>query len=348
PACKILLSFFSPSGYEICENYDKADKICYLPLDTRTNAREFVSIIKPSMAFFIKYEYWYNYLIELKTQRVPTFFISAKFRANQYFFKWYAPWFVAQLKNVDCFFVQDETSVKLLHSIGIVSVYCSGDTRFDRVAQIQNTIISYPWLAQFKGNTPLLVGGSTWSEDEMILSECFAKHSSQLKYLIAPHEIGEAHIKKIQALFASYPCACLSDMEKCQYKEIEKLQILIVDKIGFLSKLYKYGEIAFIGGGFGKGIHNVLEAAVFGMPILFGPQYHKFTEAVDLVEKKAAFSIKNSTEVSAYLEQWLSSAAACQQASEASANYVREHTGALNCIFQKLTPYFHSLLFNKL
>lgn len=347
PNYKILLTFFSPSGYEVRKNYKGADKVCYLPLDTPYNAKIFVEIVKPAMVFFIKYEYWYNYLKVLKEQSVPVFYISAKFRPQQYFFKWYAKWFVAQLQSVNCFFVQDEESECLLESIGIERVCRSGDTRFDRVLQIQDSSISYPWLSKFKGDACLLIGGSTWLEDELILAACFPLYQTKLKYLLVPHEIDHSHISKIKNLFEAFHCATLSEMEAKEFAHIEDVQILIVDKIGLLSQLYKYGDIAFIGGGFGKGIHNILEAAVFGMPILFGPQYAKFKEAFALIEKKAAYSVNGKLDVSLHLDEWISKSEAWEFAAVASKDYVIENKGALTCILKEIDSYFKSNLSTK-
>ncbi|HXB11357.1 MAG TPA: glycosyltransferase N-terminal domain-containing protein, partial [Bacteroidia bacterium] len=295
PGYKILLTFFSPSGYEIRKNYNGADFVFYLPLDTFSNAKRFIEITKPTLAVFVKYEFWYNYLQCLHSSNVPVYLISAMFRPDQYFFKGYASWFRKQLKEYKKIFVQDVNSKKLLKSIGIEKVVIAGDTRFDRVVAIAEQAKPDLLVKAFKGNNTLWICGSTWFPDEAIIKEAFNKitaEGNKVKLLLVPHEIGESHITEI---LNSFPGAIRYSLAK--ENEVANANVLVVDKIGLLSNLYQYGDIAYIGGGFGIGIHNTQEAAVYGMPVLFGPKYQKFNEAVELVKMRAGVSISTSAEL---------------------------------------------------
>ena len=333
---KILLTFFSPSGYEIRKNYEHADYVFYLPLDTDANAKKFIDLVNPKTAFFVKYEFWHHYISELKKRNIPLFVISANFRPEQHFFKWYGRWFTKMLKNTSHIFVQNEDSLKLLNSIGIESASVSGDTRFDRVAQIAETSEKMSLIATFKSNKKALIAGSTWPDDEKLLVQYINSPQNDLKYIIAPHEIGEKHVQQILSSIQK-PVVRFSDLKK---ENAHEFSVLVIDTIGHLSKLYCYGDIAYIGGGFGDGIHNTLEAAVFGMPVLFGPNYQKFREAIELIEKGGAFSINNYSELERKLNWLQTDAFVCQMAAHISKNYVDKNRGATERILEKTKVYF--------
>jgi len=293
PEYKIVLTFFSPSGYEIRKNYPLTDIVAYLPLDTKRNATTFLNIIKPEKAFFVKYEFWYFYISELKRRKIPLYIISAIFRENQQFFKEtpVGKWYRKMLFKVEHFFIQNEKSGELLKTIGISNFTVSGDTRFDRVAAIANSAKEIPVVEKFKGNSLLIIAGSTWKPDEELLA-AFINQSS-LKFIIAPHEVSEGNINRIHQLLKK-PAISLS---KVSENEIDRFQVLIIDSVGLLSSLYRYGNLAYIGGGFGVGIHNILEAATFGLPVIFGPNYKRFKEAVDLTFEGGAVSVSNHADL---------------------------------------------------
>jgi len=286
----ILLTFFSPSGYEIQKNYSYADFVCYLPLDTQRNAKLFVSIVKPKVAIFVKYEFWFNYLLHLKKAGTKTWLISAIFRENQHFFKVYGKWFVKQLSNFEHFFVQNDLSAKLLQSICYGNVTVGGDTRFDRVLQITAQIKPIETVENFKKSKQVIIAGSTWSPDEDILIDYINNSIRDIKYIIAPHEIDSKHIETILSKITK-KTVLYSNIEKID--DLPSFQVLIINNIGMLSTLYQYGTVAMIGGGFGKGIHNILEPAVFGLPIIIGTNYSKFNEAVELTSLGTVFPVKD-------------------------------------------------------
>lgn len=330
---RIVLTFFSPSGYEIRKNYEKADIIAYLPIDTRKNARDFLNILNPEKAFFIKYEYWYFYISELAKKQIPLYIISAIFRKNQYFFKnsLMGKWYRKMLLNVDHFFVQNETSAQLLSSLDIRNFTISGDTRFDRVAAIASGSKTIPIVEKFRGNSLLVIAGSTWKPDEELLAT-FINQNPDIKFIIAPHEVSATNINRLEQMLKS---SC-STFGKLNETEIENLQVLIIDYVGILSSLYRYGNIAYIGGGFGIGIHNILEAATFGLPVIFGPKYKKFKEAVDLVSLGGAFSISEYKELEVTFNKLLKVKKNLENASEISKNYVAKNVGATILIINKV------------
>ena len=293
---KILVTFFSPSGYEVRKNYTVANLITYLPLDTKRNVKKFIEIVNPALAIFVKYEFWPNLLKELKTKQIKTILVSGIFRENQTFFKSYGGWMRKSLNSFDHFFVQNETSVELLKSIGLNNITLSGDTRFDRVYEITQDVIKLDFVEQFKDNKTTLVAGSTWHKDEVLITD-YINNDSNLsdnsKFIIAPHNINPQNIQKLKQ---SITKKVVLFTEKSN-KNLNEFEVLIIDTIGLLTQIYKYGDIAYIGGGFGTGIHNVLEPATFGIPIIIGPKYHKFNEAKDLIDLKACISIKNSDEL---------------------------------------------------
>lgn len=327
PEYKILLSFYSPSGYESKKDYALADYVVYLPNDTKSNAKKFVKKVNPDLIFFIKYEFWYNYISALKGRRL--FQVSLILRQNQYFFSWYGKWFAKQLKNFEHFFVQNQQTATLLNKIGYKNITISGDTRFDRVMTIANNAKSFTEIEKFcEGNQKIILAGSSWLADEKIIQQ--AVKNLDIKLIIAPHVVGENHINEIQQLFP----------EAILYSELanndKKSNILIINCIGILSNLYQYCDIAYIGGGFGVGIHNTLEAATFGKPICFGTNYHKFQEAIDLINLKAAYSISNQEELKQVLETLLNNEKIYNQSAEASKDYVKTKIGACKKIIEHL------------
>lgn len=327
---KIVLTFFSPSGYEVRKNYKEADYIYYLPADITANANTFVSLIKPDIAIFVKYEFWFNYLSELEKQHIPTYLICGIFRKQQHFFKGYGLWFRKHLSAFTHFYLQDETSERLLHSIGYNNTTIAGDTRFDRVMEIASQAKPNDIVENFSSNKKTIVAGSTWQEDIMVLSQ-FPFKEEGYKLIVAPHEVSETNIQSVIKQFEN-----LRVVRYSKANNIQEADILIIDNIGMLSSLYRYGCIAYIGGGFGKGIHNILEAATFGLPVIFGTNYHKFNEAKELIGKGGAFSIASADDFKKTLTK-LSDSNSLQAASSISKDYVNTRTGAtdkiLNSIF---------------
>lgn len=286
PQRRILLTFFSPSGYEVRKNYSEVDYVCYLPFDQPANARRFIELVKPTEAIFVKYEFWSNYLHELKRKNIPTYIISAIFRPSQLFFRPYGSFFRDMLKCFTHLFVQDEASRALLAGIGIDNVTVAGDTRFDRVMTIRNQAKEYPLIGAFCDNRFIWVAGSSWPEDEALIIQYFNKRPHQ-KLIIAPHEIDEKHLQQIESRL-SRPTIRYSQATQ---ENIRQADCLIIDTFGMLSSIYRYGSMAYIGGGFGAGIHNILEAAVYGIPVVFGPNFKKFREARNMLAAGCAFTI---------------------------------------------------------
>lgn len=332
---KILLTFFSPSGYEVRKDYDKVDAVCYLPIDTPRRVKTFLDLVKPSMAIFVKYEFWGNYLSELKSRAVPTYIISTIFRPKQIFFK---PWGGEFRKMLRCFthlYVQNQESQQLLHGIGVDNVTVCGDTRLDRVLQIKAQAHEFPAIAQMvEGCDNVLVMGSSWQPDEDIVIPYFNSHP-EMKLIIAPHEFDE---NRLEAMIAriSRPVARYTLLEG---KNPAALDCLIVDCFGLLSSLYRYGNIAYVGGGFGSGIHNVPEAAVYGIPVIFGPRHEKFREAVELKECGGGYAIGSAEQCHAVLDRLLNDCEALKQAGDAAGNYIATHTGATQRIYNDLFTY---------
>ncbi|WP_317896987.1 3-deoxy-D-manno-octulosonic acid transferase [Aurantibacillus circumpalustris] len=296
PDYVIVLSFFSPSGYEAFKNWDGADLICYLPLDTRSNAKDFIEIIKPKTVVFIKYEFWLNFLFRLQKLKIPTFLVSAVFKAHHPFFRWYGSIFRRSLKTFTELFIQDEASAKLLESIGITNFEICGDTRFDRVVEIKNNFDSITFFEEFCKNKKVIVAGSTWSKDEELLIKVFQKlNYPDLKLIFAPHNIDSKSIQNLEQLLSKnkIPYQLYS-----QQKVDNSKNILIVNAMGLLNKLYHYANVTYIGGGFNSGIHNCLEPAVYLKPVVFygGDDFHKYNEAIDLLEMKAAKNVSNESE----------------------------------------------------
>jgi 3-deoxy-D-manno-octulosonic-acid transferase len=340
PHTKIIITFFSPSGFEIRKNTPYADAVYYLPLDAKSNARKFIDAIDPAIAVFTKYEYWYYFFNELHSREIPLYLISGIFRSNQAFFKWYGGLHREMLNCVSHFFVQDENSKHLLQNIGISYVSVSGDTRFDRVwANAQNPK-SFPVIADFTQGKKTFIAGSTWPEDEQLLAK-LATDNPDWKFIFAPHEIKEEKITRLIELLPQNSVLrhsqLASESEVRSRKSEPGRQTLIIDNIGMLSSLYQYGQIAYIGGGFGVGIHNTLEAAAFGLPVIFGPNYEKFKEAKDLIALQVGFSIKDEGELTKTFESLTRDESVYQPASKKIREYVKGHTGATTIIMEYLT-----------
>ena len=301
PNHKIILTFFSPSGYEVRKNNTVADVTVYLPLDTISNAKQFLKVVRPEMAFFIKYEYWPNYLKELKNQNIKTYLISGIFRENQAFFKWYGGFYRNALKTFTYFFVQNESSKLLLQSIGFSNVSVSGDTRFDRVVTILEKDNTLDFIAAFKNNQPTIVIGSSWPKDEELLIHYIQSAPQNVKFIIAPHNINHSQILNLKSQISKKTLLFSEKeemMKQVQQDNLEDFQVFIIDTIGILTKIYSYADIAYVGGGFGNpGVHNVLEPATFGIPIVIGPNYSHFAEAIALVGLNGCIAVKNQSEL---------------------------------------------------
>ncbi len=331
----ILITFFSPSGYEIRKNYPLANHIFYLPIDTAANARELVKLINPVMAIFTKYEYWYHYFDELRTRGVPLYIISAIFRKNQPFFRFYGGLHRRMLHCVSHFFVQNQESKHLLEALSIHQVTVSGDTRFDRVADNALHPKSLNLIKIFCGGAKTFIAGSTWPEDEKLLAQVIRKYPTW-KWIIAPHEVGEDKIAHLEQVLEDHIVVRYSVLESKSQVYNAACSILIIDNVGMLSSLYQYGQLAYIGGGFGSsGIHNTLEAAAFGLPVLFGPNYQKFQEAKDMIELGAAFSIKQLSELEFILNK-LNDEVYLGNCGKLAKEYVRSQRGATERIISHI------------
>jgi len=330
PELKILLTFFSPSGYEVRKNYEGADIICYLPLDTITNARRFLRIIRPEMAFFIKYEFWFNYLHILKHRGVPVYSVSSIFREGQVFFRWYGRQYGRVLKCFTHFYVQNEVSRQLLAKIGLTNVTITGDTRFDRVLQIKEASKQLPIVETFVGNYPhVFVAGSSWPPDEEVFIKYFNQHKDW-KLIIAPHVIGEDHLKQILALLGNRKTVRYTECLKASsdLSSMKEADVLIIDCFGLLSSIYHYGTVTYVGGGFGVGIHNVLEAAVWNVPVVIGPNNKRFQEAQELLADGGCFEIASYDDFSQVMSRFTSDHAFLTEAGNKAAAYVKKKAGA--------------------
>jgi 3-deoxy-D-manno-octulosonic-acid transferase len=330
----ILLTFFSPSGYEVRKNYPLADAVCYLPADTPVNARKFLGIFKPDMVIFVKYEFWYNYIDLLGKYNIPLYLISANFRPDQIFFRWYGQWFAQILHKFTHIFVQSETSLRLLNSLGAEKASISGDTRFDRVHALASNSEKIGVAATFSAGSFTIVAGSTWPADHDLLVKYINETDRSIKIIIAPHEINEKEIEMLTSRFHK-PVLRFS---RASGTDRSIARVLIIDNIGILSSLYPYGDFAYIGGGFGKGIHNILEASTHGLPVIFGPKYKKFLEAVELVELGGAFPVKNYRELSEKVDGLAGDKNSLQIAGQVAAEFVRTRTGATRIIVDKIMP----------
>jgi 3-deoxy-D-manno-octulosonic-acid transferase len=352
PSHKMVVSFFSPSGYCAAKKYQSADIITYLPADTRKNSKQFVELIRPDLVVFVKYEYWYHHLSEVAFHHIPLIMVSSIFRKDQLFFKPYGRFYRQMLFLFRRIFVQDKDSLELLKENGIQHCSLSGDTRFDRVKKIAGDFSDVPFLKEFTGESKIIVAGSTWDYDEEILSSYVSKNS--VKIVIAPHEIKKEHILKLQQLFPD--CVLYSELKNLfghngvatnsiwnsineqQQKDLRSklanAKTLIIDSVGLLSKLYYYATVTYVGGGFKSGIHNTLEAVVYGKPVLFGPKYHKFKEARDLITEGAAFTVDNAEELKTKVDHLLNDPSELSKAGNAAKKYVEENTGGTQKILR--------------
>lgn len=335
PGYKILLTFFSPSGYEVRKNYGGADVICYLPFDTPYKVRKFLNLANPVMAIFIKYEFWGNYLKELNSRGIPTYIISAIFRKDQLFFQWFGKPYRKMLFFFDHIFVQDTRSEELLNQFGITNVTVAGDTRFDRVLEVYNQSRSIPSVEMFvrkkDDRQVTLIVGSSWPQDEQLFIKYFNEHP-EIKLIIAPHEIHREHLMLIESLLRR-PSIRLSEAHN---QDLSDKDCLIVDSFGLLSSIYRYGDLAYIGGGFGNGIHNTLEAAVYGIPVIFGPKFHKFKEAKLLIEVGGGFSISDEKSFDNKMDELLSNRDLLKAAGKAAGDFVDHNAGATDQILKQL------------
>lgn len=345
PNYKILLTFFSPSGYEVRKNYEQADIVTYLPIDTVANAQRFLRIVRPVMAFFIKYEFWYNYLHILRHRNIPVYSVSSIFRLNQIFFRPYGRQYAAVLKCFSHFFVQNDLSKSLLAKIGINNVTVVGDTRFDRVLQIKDNSKKLPLVDKFIGNQDVklangvtnslhrvFVAGSSWLPDEEIFIKYFNEHNDW-KLIIAPHIIADTHLRQILQLLKGKKVVLYTEATETNVADAD---VLVINCFGLLSSIYHYGDVAYIGGGFGAGIHNVLEAAVWGIPVVFGPNNKRFAEAQGLLASGGGFEIDNYEKFALIMDRFYSDKAFLQNSGNAAGSFVKQLSGATNKVFSDI------------
>ena len=341
PNHKIVVTFFSPSGYEVRKNNLVADVTVYLPLDTKKNALQFLSIVRPEMVFFIKYEYWPNYLTELTKLGIPTYLISGIFRKNQLFFKWYGGFYRTALNTFTYFFVQNESSKKLLLELGKTNVAVSGDTRFDRVASILEKDNSLDFIETFKNDTLTIVAGSSWPKDENLLVDYINQTSEKIKFIIAPHNIKE---EQIQELKNSISKRVVLFSEKSN-KNLADFDVFIIDTIGILTKIYSYADIAYVGGGFGNpGVHNILEPATFGVPIVIGPNFSHFAEATALVNREGCISISNKKELMDAFSNLIANDNIRHEKRHICNTFVQMNKGATDIIMKKINDQVEQIL----
>lgn len=331
PEKRILLTFFSPSGYEVRKDYAGADLVCYLPFDTPLNARRFVRLVQPEKAFFIKYEFWHHYIDELHRAGVPVYSVSSIFRNDQIFFRPYGRGYARVLHHFNHFFVQNEASRRLLNSLGVTQVSVTGDTRFDRVIDIRNQAKSLPLAAALTGDSRTIVAGSTWPPDEEILIPYFNRHP-ELKLIIAPHEVNEERLRSIEQRLKR-PALRYSQATP---ESSAQADCLIIDGYGLLSSLYRYATLAYVGGGFGVGIHNVPEAAVYGVPVFFGPNNQRFREARDLINEGGSFEVTSADDFQAQADRLLADESALAKSGQAAGDYIRRNSGATEAIFREV------------
>lgn len=333
PNHKIVVTFFSPSGYEVRKNNTIADATVYLPLDTKSNAKKFLKLVHPEMVFFIKYEFWPNYLNELKKTNVTTYLISGIFRENQAFFKWYGGFYRKALKTFDYFFVQNESSKKLLQSLGFQNVKISGDTRFDRVVAILERDNSLDFIANFKDNKTTIVIGSSWPKDEELLINYINQSSEEIKFIIAPHNIKEEQISNLKSQITK-KTVLFSEKNNL---DLSNFNVFIIDTIGILTKIYSYADIAYVGGGFGNpGVHNLLEPATFGIPIIVGPNYSHFAEATALVHQEGCISINIQNELNEAFDNLISNEDIRHEKGHICETFVQMNKGATEVILKHL------------
>ena len=331
PKYKLLLTFFSPSGYEPRKNFQLADKVAYMPSDTRRNANKLVKNFNIKAAFFVKYDFWFNYMKVLKKNDIPLYYVSALLHPDHYFFKFYSFWFRKQLLNVTHFFVQNDETAKLLKSIGIEDVTVTGDTRFDRVYEIAKQSKSFPEIEEFIAGRHCIIAGSSWPSDEKLIIPFLKKMPENYCLIIAPHDVSDSHIKQITSQLDNYVLYSQQSTANSQ-----RPTVLVVDTIGILKQIYKYARFAYVGGGFMSSIHNTQEALVFGCPVVIGPKYHKFVEAVDLVRNGGMFSVNNQQEFDDIFERLMNTSDFYNKASGICQDYIQLSIGATDKIMRKL------------
>lgn len=335
PSHKIVLTFFSPSGYEVKKNSTVADLMMYLPMDTHSNAKRFLNTLKPELAMFIKYEIWPNYLYELKQRNIPTLLVSAIFSKRQVFFKWYGSFMRKSLESFTHFFVQNENSKQLLNSIGYSNVTVSGDTRFDRVSKIMEQDNQLNFMDRFKNNQFCLVSGSTWPEDEKLLVKYINAFDTHAKFVIAPHNIKPGHINELKNRIDK-KCICFTELDGENPVDFE---VLIVDTIGLLTKIYSYADVAFVGGAFATGLHNTLEPATFGIPIIIGPKFNGFKEAEDLVYKNGIHVVTNQSEFNNLMKRFITDDDYREKIGTINSSYVNANKGATTLIHDRIKTF---------
>lgn len=339
PDWQLVLTFFSPSGYEIRKNYPTADFVCYLPLDTPRQARDFIALIQPDLAVFVKYEFWANYLSVLKARGIPTLLVSGLFRSSQPFFRPWGSFWRGMLGCFTHFFVQNEASEQLLSRIGFQNSTLAGDTRIDRVLQLAQQAPENETVRRFAQGARVLIAGSSWEADEQILLTWFsADAGAAYKCILAPHEPSEPHVLRLMAALGNIPAVRYSQATP---DALQAARVLLIDNVGMLNTLYRYAQVAYIGGGFGKGIHNTLEPAAFGLPVLFGPRYEKFEEARAFVERGGAFPVRDAAALTAVLEQ-LEMADFYNRASTAVSGYLEEQRGATGKVLGFISKFIFS------
>ncbi len=337
PNHKIVVTFFSPSGYEVRKNNTVADATVYLPLDTKSNAQKFIKAINPELVFFIKYEYWPNYLNELKKLEIKTYLISGIFREKQAFFKWYGGFYRNALKTFDYFFVQNESSKNLIQSIGFNNVKISGDTRFDRVVSILERDNSLDFIEQFKNNKTTIVIGSSWPKDKNLLVNYINNASDEIKFIIAPHNIKSEQIANLKSQITKSTILFSENVETRYALSLQKKNVFIIDTIGILTKIYSYADIAYVGGGFGNpGVHNILEPATFGVPIIIGPNYSHFAEATALVHQEGCISISNQNELNEAFDNLISNEDVRHEKGHICSTFVQMNKGATEVILKHI------------
>lgn len=332
PAHKIVLTFFSPSGFEVKKNTSAVDVVCYLPMDTATNVKEFLEATHPELAIFIKYEIWPNYLKTLKAYNIPALLISALFKEHQIYFKWYGSFMRKALSNFTYFFVQTESSKKLLDTIGFKNVTIAGDTRFDRVAEIVSRDNSLDFMHRFKNERFCFVAGSSWPEDEKILVDFINQNTLPIKFVIAPHTVKNKHIETLKAAL-NKSVICYSELRGPGIKDND---VLIIDTIGLLTKIYSYADVAYVGGGFATGLHNTLEPAVFGIPVIIGPTYKGFSEAEQLVQLKGVLPVSNTSEFQIIMNRCFEDSNLRNITGEINSSYIQKNKGATQKIMDKI------------
>lgn len=334
PDCKIALTFFSPSGYEVRKSYTLADTVAYLPLDTPENAKRFINYLQPDLALFVKYEFWYHHLAELSTRQIPIVLFSSIFRPGQVFFKWYGALHRKMLSFYSRIFVQNDESAELLQTINIAATIAN-DTRFDRVKEIADNRKQYPFVEAFKDNGKMLIAGSTWQRDEELILQCIANNVLPgYKYIIAPHDIKPERIEQLLGLLKGRGVK-FSDLNT---EAAAQADVLIIDNIGRLAALYSYADVVYMGGGFNASVHNVLEPAVYGVPLLFGPNHTKSAEAIELAKQKGAFVIKDYASLRQMLNLLTTNNQVHTRAADVTRLYVSKRTGGTEVIFNNIAP----------